>query len=78
MSKLTLKNNNQEEFTITHNTSGAKDISSKDITQAVDTVADMEAIVSPHDGQVVIVRDSGIYIYDGISTWVSKVSWIGA
>jgi hypothetical protein len=67
-SKITLKNNLGTEFTIEHKDgSKAKTISSNDITMAVDTVANMVALLNPQEGQVVIVRDAnqgGTFIYD--------------
>jgi hypothetical protein len=64
--KLTIKNNDNTEFTIEHKDgSNAKSIVSKDISIAVDTINDFPS--SPNDGDVVVVRDldrGGTFIYD--------------
>lgn len=68
MSKLTIKNNIQSELTIAHrDDKPAKTIYTDELTKAVATVANMETITTPSDGDVCIVKDmdrGGTFIYN--------------
>jgi hypothetical protein len=76
--KLTIKNNNNTEFTIEHKDgSNAKSIDSKDIAVAVDTINDFPS--SPNDGDTVIVRNinnGSIYIYSSDNQgWIKQTTF---
>jgi hypothetical protein len=75
-SKLTLRNNLDNEFTIEHQDGlQNKLIKSNDIAVAVDTIDDFPSVANT--GDVVIVRDSvngGIYIHNGV-VFEQRISW---
>ena len=83
-SQIKLKNNLQTELKIEHSDNySALDITTADFSKlkasayVVDTVTNMEAIASPYDGAVCIVKASGaggIYVYD-VDTWTSRITW---
>ena len=77
-SKIKLKNNINTELIIAHrDDKPAKTVYTDELAKAVATIADMEAITTPIDGDIIIVKQSGnggIYIYD-VNTWNARVTW---